>query len=294
VASPLKKARVSEAYIIHMKGKIVYHLYTLYIYIYLLLFCNSPESENPDAILGGSQQYDDEDISHFVSYIFKNGFIWKLDSLNINPTKVMKVENEERWPKVLEHILVEKVGSGYSSNTFLAIKKDRIAEIEETLADMVLCEHNLGAQLKEMITAIYETNIFAILHPSALNPKINMTYDDREITREIITIKEKHLDILKYEMVERISRIEKLEKTLSPTHSSTEAFANKSEADSTELQDSFETCTAKDKSKKKKRSKPKDESSEPEEKGTKKRKRNDNNEGKDSKKPTKKQKHPRE
>jgi hypothetical protein len=206
----------------------------------------------------------------------------------------MKVENEERWPKVLEHILVEKVGSGYSINTFLAIKKDRIAEIEETITNMVLCDHNLGAQIKKMIIDIYEADIFGILRPSVLIHKINMTYYDRETTREIITLHENHLDRLKYEMAQRISRIGKLEKTLSPTHSSTETFANKNGADSTELQDSSETCTAKEKSKNKKRSKQKNESYETEEKGTKKRKRNDNDEEKDSKKPTKKQKHPRE
>ncbi|KAL0077574.1 hypothetical protein J3Q64DRAFT_1768296 [Phycomyces blakesleeanus] len=58
-----------------------------------------------------------EDIFHFVSYIYKNGYVWELDGLNQAPIKLEQC-NVRNWTEVVKPYLVTRMQSAEDGSLF--------------------------------------------------------------------------------------------------------------------------------------------------------------------------------
>ncbi|KAI7901852.1 uncharacterized protein BX663DRAFT_512622 [Cokeromyces recurvatus] len=71
-------------------------------------------------------EYVDAENFHYISYIFKNGFLWELDGLKYYPVKLAEC-TEENWLTVLRPILEKKMNSSNHNDiqfSLLAITHD--------------------------------------------------------------------------------------------------------------------------------------------------------------------------
>jgi hypothetical protein len=105
-----------EKYITRMKGKYSYRpCIDINMYSY---FVNSvgPE-EDPELGL----------VYHFLSYLPKDGYLWELDSLKLNPTKLRPISDDENWIHALQPFLIDKINSNGLRAHVLVVAKEIIA-----------------------------------------------------------------------------------------------------------------------------------------------------------------------
>lgn len=217
--------------------------------MHVLIIVNRRNPGKEGAILGGGLNYGMEKVYHFVSYIPKNGFIWELDSLRRNPTKLAAINEGKNWLEFLRPIIMEKLDSVSHRATLLAIVKDPIAKKDEQVGNPKASCEDLNGQQSQDVTNHDKPNTSD--SPSASNPTpiINKTEQEEKDVEEInIQPTDIVVDILDKDL-EMFFNLSILNGPLFPPISNTSTFSTESGTDLTTLQYTSETYTTKEEDK---------------------------------------------
>jgi hypothetical protein len=103
--------------------------------IYALIFINRETAEVEES--GQQEEGETESVYHFASYIPKNGFLWELDSLKLNATKLMAINDGDNWLELLQAFLQDKIETGNIEANLLAVVRDPLLEKETELATLI-------------------------------------------------------------------------------------------------------------------------------------------------------------
>jgi hypothetical protein len=117
--------------------------------IYVLIFINREIAEVEGS--GQQEEVETESVYHFASYIPKNGFLWELDSLKLNATKLMAINDDNNWLELLQAFLQDKVETGNIEANLLAVVRDPLPEKETELATLIAQDEQLGNALNNEV-----------------------------------------------------------------------------------------------------------------------------------------------
>ncbi|KAI9020050.1 ubiquitin carboxyl-terminal hydrolase [Phycomyces nitens] len=101
-------------------------------------FASEEEKQEAEALASGieedikeGEEYIDEEVFHFVGYIYKNGHLWELDGLKRAPVKLGKC-TLQNWTEAVKPILQERMKntdeSGFAFNLMAVVSDPLVAQ----------------------------------------------------------------------------------------------------------------------------------------------------------------------